>query len=59
VFDHSGAGQRSYPTGDIKNREDGINAFGLVEIDSAGNSPKLLSIGSDTGQVILSKEHQI
>jgi hypothetical protein len=53
------AGQRSYPTGAIKNREDGINAFGLVEIDTANNSLKLRSVGSDTGNIILSKDHTI
>src|SRR5680860_1450929 len=53
------AGQRSRPTKTIKNREDGINAFGLVEIDTANKSLKLRSIGSDTGNVILSKDHPI
>jgi hypothetical protein len=53
------AGQRSYPTNSIKNREDGINAFGIVEIDTANNSLKLRAVGSDTGNIILSKDHTI
>ena len=53
------AGQRSIPTNAIKNREDGINAFGLVEIDRANNTLNLKSIGSDTGNVILEKTHSI
>lgn len=53
------AGQRSHPTKTIKNREDGINAFGLVEIDTDNNMLSLKSIGSDTGNVILLKEHPI
>ena len=53
------AGQRSRPTGDIKNLENAINAFGLVEIDTTNNVLELRSIGSDTGNVILTKTHPI